>query len=220
MENTNINMQLKSLSAFYEKGDYDNVIDGFLKLRGELPKDIFHYNLGSAFTKKGEYGAGRYHLELALKNNYWRSPALKNIDSIKKIQSIRDVSNSKSLTDSVINNYDQVSTDVFAFISLSLILFSIFLIFKKYIARTSFILLLVFSTLPLGSKIYTSKVFKSAVLLEETKISEGPSKAFEINFDLKAGSKVFVSKESDGWFYIEYPQNMNGWVSAKKLGFL
>lgn len=220
MTDININKYLKSLSEQYTSGNYDEVIDGFLSIKGKIPKDLFHYNLGSAFAKKGEYGAGRYHLELALQNGYWQEPAVKNINSIVKIQSIRDISNSKILAEKTMNKIDYLSMDVFVFVSLFVLLISLFLRFKKYINTKILIPLVLIALVPVGIKYSFNTNYKTAVVLESSQLYEGPSRAFESGFDIQAGSKIIIGKKSDDWFFIRYPESLSGWVNAKKLGFL
>ncbi|MCP4913678.1 MAG: hypothetical protein GY909_11230 [Oligoflexia bacterium] len=220
MTDININKYLKSLSEQYTSGNYDEVIDGFLSIKGKIPKDLFHYNLGSAFAKKGEYGAGRYHLELALQSGYWQEPVIKNINSILKVQSIKDISNSKLMKEKTLNKIDYISMDIFIFVSLVILLVSLFIRLKKIINTKVLIPLIVLALVPVGTKYLYSTSYKTAVVLENSQLYEGPSRAFESGFDIQAGSKIIIGKKSDDWFFIRYPESLSGWVNAKKLGFL
>ena len=57
-----------------------------------------------------------------------------------------------------------------------------------------------------------------AVALKEVPIYEGPSKIFSEKGKVRAGSKVILGQLKDGWFYIEFPISLAGWISKDQLG--
>ena len=60
----------------------------------------------------------------------------------------------------------------------------------------------------------------SAIVLEETPIHEGPSAVFESPKTLRAGEKVIIGKNGEGWSFIVAPKVLSGWIDSTKLGYL
>lgn len=216
MDNTNINKTLKSLESSYLNNEYQAVIDGFLAVKDQLPKGVFHYNLGTAFLKSGEIGAGRYHLELALKNGYHLPENLHNIKTLKNTSNIIDAGDNsfieKTIAESVSASWDVVFLIV-------AIMFTIVNVFRKKIFKslTIYITACLFLLVPIiGKKVLMNK-YNEAVVVKEGKIFEGPSKLFETNFEIKSGTKILWDRMKDDWIFVVYPEALSGWVKKDSL---
>ena len=57
-----------------------------------------------------------------------------------------------------------------------------------------------------------------AVFLKEGSVREGPSEIYPVLYDLPEGTKVIIGKIESGWYFVERPLNLAGWVNKKPVG--
>ena len=91
-----MNKDLKSLEDLYLKKEYKQVRDKLLSLKGELDEGVFHYNLGTVYGKLGDYAAGRYNMELALKKGFHHTKVYKNLNYFRNQIPVLDIDSSPS----------------------------------------------------------------------------------------------------------------------------
>ena len=72
----------------------------------------------------------------------------------------------------------------------------------------------------MGLKTFYANNYSDAVVLTDKSLFEGPSNIFDQTGTLPAGLKVTISKERDGWLFIEFPDSYRGWVNKDDLGYL
>ncbi|OUR92867.1 hypothetical protein A9Q84_20350 [Halobacteriovorax marinus] len=211
----------KSLETLYLDGKFEKAVDLLLESKSALTDVDFHYNLGVVYAKMGELGPGRYHFELAMKKGYLGSDLINNLNVIKSQIQVADISNSDFLADKVINF---LSTFPVGYsVSITLVLVAIFLILMRaQLVKSKLIvaLALFISTMPpvLHSYLIADKTF--AVSMNELKIFEGPSAIYDVKTTLPAGSKFIMGKSDKGWFYIDHPVELSGWVKKEDVGLL
>jgi len=104
----------------YLKKDYKGAISYLLQNKQQLNSGIFHYNLGTVYSKIGEYPAARFHLEKSIKEGYINSSSLNNLTYVKSQLQVDDISTSTNLPDELMNT--ALSIPPAAYMSLSLIL--------------------------------------------------------------------------------------------------
>ena len=85
---------------------------------------------------------------------------------------------------------------------------------KKWLSLASVISILS----PLIFALIVNIWLKPGVLLVDSEVKEGPSNIFENSLYIKAGTKVGVSKVTEGWVYISRPLSLSGWVERPKIG--
>ncbi len=221
MANTNINEISKSLETLYLDGKFDKAIDLLLESKSQLSAVDFHYNLGTVYTKMGDLGPGRYHLELAMKKGYIGSDLLNNLTVIKsKIQGA-DLSLSNDLGDQFIGLMSQVPVSYAISITLVLLILSILLYkFKQVKGKFALSILLLLSLAPIGvhQGALAGKTF--AINLNEMKIYEGPSAVYDVKATIPGGLKFILGKQDSEWFYIDHPVSLAGWVKKEDIGLL
>jgi len=221
MANTNIDELSKSLETLYLDGKFDKAVDLLLESKNQLTAVDFHYNLGTVYSKMGELGPGRYHLELAMKKGYIGSDILNNLAFIKsKLQGI-DLSFSQNMSDKLLNFLSQYPVSYA--ISITLVLMLIFLLlfkFKKVGSKLVLGALLVLSLSPVISHqlLLSGKSF--AVNIKEMKVYEGPSSVYDVRVTIPGGSKFILGKSDGDWFYIDHPLDLTGWVKKEDIGIL
>lgn len=221
MANTNINEISKSLETLYLDSKFDKAIDLLLESKDQLSAVDFHYNLGTVYTKMGDLGPGRYHLELAMKKGYIGSDLLNNLAVIKsKIQGI-NLSLSNDFGDRFIGFISQIPLSYVISITLVLLIVSVLLYkFKQIKNKASLVILLVLSMVPIGvhQGALAGKTF--AINLKEMKVYEGPSSVYDVKASLPGGYKFILGKQDGEWFYIDHPVSLAGWVKKEDIGIL
>ena len=215
---------LKSLSNnqfedFYLKKDYKAAIEYLLQNKQRMDSGIFHYNLGTVYSKSGDLAAARFHLEKSIKEGYINSSSLNNLAFVKSKLEVDDLSTSQSFPDQVMNSALAIPHTAWISLSLAFLLVSLLLIkTKKIIKKISIVLVFIVSLTPfLFSQYFLEKV-NYAIAFKDASLYEGPSKVFSEKGKLKAGSKVILGDFQEGWFYVKFPISSAGWISKDQLG--
>lgn len=218
MADSSIKKDLKSLEQYYKKQEYQEGINWLLENKDSLSTGVFHYNLGSFYSKKESYAAGRYNFEKAIKEGFVNTQVFHNLEVTKQALNVTDISNSKNFVDKSTNYFLSLPQDVYLLFSLILLLIVLILnrlkVLKNYIIMSSFV---IGSFLPLAfQKLYLDKL-EYAINLEEVNLYEGPSSVFAERGVLKPGTKVIIGKRSGDWLFIKSPLLLAGWVNKKGM---
>lgn len=205
--------------SLYLKKDYKAAAQYLLDNKQQMKSGIFHYNLGTVYSKMGDQATARYHLEKAVKDGYVNSAALNNLSFVKSQLSVDDLSTSTSLPDQFINTAINIPNQAYYSMSLILILVSLVLLkTKKMTSKWVMAGALVISLLPAAFFLTYVNNVNYAVTLKEIPLYEGPSKIFIEKGKIRAGSKVILGDFKDGWFFVEFPLSLAGWVNKDQLG--
>ncbi len=222
MSDTNTSELLKSLEALYLEGDYQQGIDLLLANKDIFSSGLYHYNLGTFYTRMGELGAGRYHLELSRQEGHLAPDLLNNISFIEHQLGSADLSQSLHMSDRLLNFFLSWPFQTYLFIALILtvVVLCLFVWLKPRgrLVRPYFLLCIV-PLLPIGSYFFFDQ-HKLAIVIDASEILEGPSAIYRSDGQIQAGTKVIVGREYNGWHFIERPQVYKGWVSGESLGIL
>ncbi|MBC7540593.1 MAG: hypothetical protein H7281_17345 [Bacteriovorax sp.] len=215
-------IEASSSSAFdelYLKKDYKGAANYLLQNKQQLNSGIFHYNLGTVYSKMGDFPAARFHLEKAIKEGYINSSSLNNLTYVKAQLQVDDITSSTELPDQLMNTALTIPPAAYFSISLILLLLGISLLkSKKLIKKTSIVFFIVLIVAPvLFSQRYLDKI-NYAVAFKDVPIYEGPSKIFTEKGKVRAGSKIILGEYKEGWFYIKFPISLAGWISKDQLG--
>lgn len=208
-----------SFEALYLKKDYKAAAEYLLKNKQELNSGIFHYNLGTVYSKMGDYPAARFHLEKAIKEGYINTSSLNNLTYVKSQLQVDDLSTSALLPDELMNFALGVPSAAYLSTSLFGLLIVLVLIKAKKIQRrvtTAIGILLVAAPL-LFSHFYLERV-NYAVAFKDLPLYEGPSKIFAEKGKVRAGSKIVLGDYKEGWFYIKFPIALAGWINKDHIG--
>jgi len=108
-----------------------------------------------------------------------------------------------------------------AYLSLTLVLLlsGMMLIKAKKIKNKMTMVLggLIILTPILFSQFYLEKV-NYAVAFKDIPLYEGPSKIFSEKGKIRAGSKIILGEFKDGWFYVNFPISLAGWINKDQIG--
>ncbi|MDD4974495.1 MAG: tetratricopeptide repeat protein [Bacteriovorax sp.] len=208
-----------TFEELYLKKDYKGAANNLLQNKQQLNSSIFHYNLGTVYSKMGDYPAARFHLEKAIKEGYINSSSLNNLTYVKSQLQVDDISTSTNLPDQLMNTALTIPPAAYSSFSLILLLLGITLLkSKKLIKKTSIVFFVALILAPvLFSQGYLNKI-NYAVAFNDVPIYEGPSKIFSEKGKVKAGSKIILGEYKEGWFYIKFPISLAGWISKDQLG--
>lgn len=208
-----------TFEELYLAKDYKGAAQFLLNNKQQFDSGIFHFNLGTVYSKMGDYPVARFHLEKAIQEGYVNSASLNNLNFIRSQNNNEDLTTSSSLPDKIVDNLSSLPSQGYVSLTLALILISLLLIKSKVVKqKISIVLILLLSLSPLVlSHFYVNKLNK-AITLKEVVIYEGPSKIFNEKGKLKPGSKIILGDFKDGWFYIKFPISFAGWISKDQLG--
>lgn len=206
-------------AELYLKKDYKGAASYLIQNKQQFDSGIFHYNLGTVYSKTGDYPAARFHLEKAIKEGYINSSSLNNLSYVKSQLQVDDLSTSTNLPDEFMNTALTIPPAAYTSISLVLLLFGISLVMSKKLTKklsiACFVLLIAAPFL--FSNLYLDKV-NYAVAFKDVPLYEGPSKIFSEKGKVKAGSKIILGEFKEGWFYVKFPISLTGWINKDQLG--
>lgn len=220
MENISMESLLKSLREQYQSSDFEAVKTSLIENKDAFDKGEFHYNLGTVYSKTGNYAVGRYHLEKAVYEGYDTAATKHNLKIVTDKLSTQDLSTSQSIDDVLLSKSISYGPDVFIFVTLVFLIVTILLFNKRLIKKTSLVILILLSLTPISVKHFYLDKLNIAVLFNDSKVFEGPSGIFEKTGEIPKGAKVLVGKTIDGWYFIERPVDYVGWIKMKDVGIL
>ncbi|MDO9183924.1 MAG: tetratricopeptide repeat protein [Bacteriovorax sp.] len=208
-----------TFEEFYIKKDFKGAANYLLQNKQQLSSGIFHYNLGTVYSKMGDFPAARFHLEKAIKEGYINSASLNNLTFVKSQLQVDDISTSVNLPDQFMNNALSIPPSAYVSFSLIFLLFGLILMkSKKLIKKSSIVFLSLLILTPIVfSQFYLDKI-NYAVAFKDIPAYEGPSKIFTEKGKVRAGSKIILGEYKDGWFYVKFPISLAGWINKDQLG--
>lgn len=210
----------KSLEAHYLKGEYAEAQKLLLANKDQFDPGIFHYNLGTTLMKQGNFAAGRYHLEKALKNGYVDSKVIHNLSVAKSQLAVNDISNSNNPLDLALSFSLDIPFSLYLSGTLILSLLAMLLIRLKKVTRLyGIIILAVVVMFPiLYAGLFVNR-FNFAMALTDSSLREGPSQIYGELSKIKAGSKFIIGEMQGDWYYIKSPASMAGWIKKDDIAF-
>jgi hypothetical protein len=208
-----------TFDELYLKKDYKGAAQYLLDNKKQFESGIFHYNLGTVYSKMGDQATARFHLEKAIAEGYINSSSLNNLAFVKSQLQVDDLSTSTSLPDQVVSTMTSIPMAGYFSMTLFLVLiFTLMIRLKKIQKKWIMVVVMLLSLTPVFVSNFYVKNINYAVVLKEVPLYEGPSKIFTEKGKVRAGSKVVLGQLKDGWFYIEFPISLSGWISKDQLG--
>lgn len=220
MENISMNSLLKSLQTQYQKGEFESVKNSLLENKTKFDKVEFHYNLGTVYSKMGNYAVGRYHLEKAISEGYESVAVKHNLKNVQAKLAVLDVSTSKSVEDVVLAKGLSYGPDFYIFLTLVLMVITSVLSRKKVFGKALITILFLISLVPVGTKFFYLDKKHVGVLFKDSQVFEGPSAIFKKSGKIPSGAKIVVGKEIEGWLFIERPVDYVGWIKSEQVGVI
>ncbi len=208
-----------SFDELYLNKDYKGAAQYLLDNKQHIDSGIFHYNLGTVYSKMGDQAIARFHLEKAIQEGYVNSSSLNNLNFVKSKLEVDDLSSSTSFPDELMNVATMVPTTGYITMTMSLVvLFTLLVRFqkiqKKWVIGLAFLIAL---TPVIFSRTYVQNI-NFAVTLKNVPLYEGPSKVFNEKGQIRAGSKVILGEFKEGWFFVKFPISLSGWINKDQLG--
>jgi hypothetical protein len=211
---------LKSLEGLYLKGNYQGAKELLLQNKSKMDEGHFHYNMGTLYSKLKYNAAGRYHFEKAIHSGFVNTEVLNNLQVVNSRLALRDLSNSKRVSDRSMNVALDIPPAIYLGVTLSLVLLTLVMVKMRGVRNaTALVFVFIIALLPVSiSQFYLEKK-DYAITLEATTLYEGPSKVYEQKMIIPAGSKFVIGEIKEaGWFFIERPLELSGWVLKDTLG--
>jgi hypothetical protein len=213
MGNTNTSSVLKTVEDLYLKGEFGEALDYVSKNRHDLSASLYHFTLGTLYSKNNQIGLGRLHLEKAVKKGGINNFTLTNLSLTASQKQIEDLSNSPLLFERLMDQGLVFPLKGYGIISLLVFIFVFYLIrIKKFQTNLIKVVMVLLSLIPIGLGYFLHNSLTSAIVMQDIPVREGPSKIYEENTLVSEGSKVIVKSHVNGWYAIEYPKHLAGWI--------
>ena len=211
---------LRSLEKFYLEKKYDVYIEKLREYQKFFSSGIYHYNLGTAYFKNGQFALARYHLEKSLEEGAVHTGVYKNLAATVQKLDIQHVQESLYFKDQALGQTLRFPQDFLVTISLIFVMGVVVLMRLKKIGRKITVIFFIFSLCPPIMLHLFKTRYKRAVVLEQASAHEGPSRSFEVSSDLPKGVVIIIERQSGNWFYIKSPEHFSGWINQSQLGIL
>jgi len=209
----------KTFEELYVKSDFKGAASYLIQNKQQLNSGIFHYNLGTVYSKLNDYPAARFHLEKAIKEGFVTSSSLNNLNFVNLKLQVDDLSTSNNFFDQCINSTLALPGSAYLSFSLIIALSSAFILkSKKSISKTAIAIAFLLTIAPIAFyQAYLSNI-NYAIALKDVPVYEGPSKIFHEKGVVHAGSKIILDEFKEGWFFVKNPISLSGWVNKDQLG--
>ena len=210
----------QELSLLYQEKDFSAYVEKLKEYRGDIAAPIFHYNLGTAYSKMDEFALGRFHLEKAKKLGVLDSRINKNLDYVESRLSISDLGSERSFFDRSVGILTNFDLQHYLFIFL-LVLFFFLALWRRYRKGSWKFLIVVFLiSFPIFSPYILLKDYSSGIVMQDASLKEGPNEAFEETGIVPKGAKIIIGKRDGKWYLVKYPVHFSGWILEKDLAIL
>ena len=212
---------VKLLNALFAEGKYQEFIDKIIKSSNEFDPATYYYNLGTAYAKLGNFGAGRYNLERSYIEGNISDELLNNLSFVRGQIGVADMAMSGDLLDQFF--YWIVGSPAWLLqscLGLFIALLLIIVVFAPISKIKSSLVAIALSVAVIFSVNSMRDRYQLAVALEEIPLKEGAAKVFEDYGSLPNGALVLLRKSPSGWYQIIRPYSLMGWTKSNKLGFL
>ncbi len=221
MSENSISALLQKLQVLYTEKNFQEGIDLLIESKKQLNLAQFHELLGSFHMKLDHYAVARYHFEMAMSKGAAGQTISHNLEYVLLKLGMAS-SHSVGLIERTIETISLLPFEFWATTSILLLAISLWnLRFRwKHGSKLLVVAIWLMALIPQG--IYWG-VFKNqvaAIVLMETPLYEGPSAVFSSPKTLRAGEKILIDKNKDGWSLIVSPSFLSGWVESQNLGFL
>ena len=225
-------VSFKSGVELYNKGDYNEAINLFVKIinNGEHSDELY-FNLGNSYYKLNDIPNSIYYFEKALKLNPNDKDILNNLTYSQNML----IDKIDLLPSNQLSDFFNYTSDFFS-IKQWLIIGTIFLYFflilfviyffkrdsstkKKYftLSSTFFFLTIIFILIGI-TKFENQKSDIQAIIFEKRiDFRTEPNYRSEIQFNLHEGTKVNIIEELDDWVLVELSNGASGWMESKSI---
>ena len=140
---------------------------------------------------------------------------LSKLDTVMKLEN-----NETSYKDQAMFYFGEAYQHDFIIAGSLILLFCLLTFIWKKIKKVSWVVAAIaLSIVPFMSYHFYFKNINCGILLEKANLRTGPSKIFEVEVELKPGTRIVVGKRFKNWRYIVSPKSFEGWIAQDKIGF-
>ncbi|MDD5496305.1 MAG: tetratricopeptide repeat protein [Candidatus Omnitrophica bacterium] len=218
-------------NTYYEKGDYNNAVEYYLKaVNSGVESGSLYYNIGNAFFKLGKLGYAILYYEKAERLIPADADLRSNLEYARSLVGETYYPESSNVVIRLIKRpFKDINLNAMAMIGafLYLILIALAAIgitrpeFGKK-ARIFFIAiaaLFVFTVASFGIKYYDEEFLKHGIMVEkEVECRFEPIDKSNIYYKLKEGAEVYILKTRNDWRQIRRLDGKIAWVKKAAVG--
>ncbi len=205
---------LKTFEAYYQKNDFNNALKVLKDHPGEVPQNVWHYNLGLVYAKLENFPLARYHFLIAGKSGLQSTSLRDNEKLVVEKLDLSTVEKPLNASDYVYKSVTFLSQGELTSISL-MILFVGLLSLRKKRNPVRLAMLVIAMAVPLTLGLLV-KQWPEAIVVKDDRVAEGPSAIFAALTDIPAGLKIVTRGEGE-WREILYPSRFRGWIRKNSI---
>ncbi len=205
---------LKTFEDFYVKKDYRGALLYLEQHRTEIPKDLWHYNLGVVYSNIENWPSARFHFLLAEEAGFTVPELYQNKVITENKLDVQRLEKPLNFQDHLIKTSLFAKDEILTSISLIFLLVGL-LILKQRRTLANIIVWIVSVLAPIALSVWINS-WPRMFTLKTVNLAEGPSAIFDASEKLPAGIRVVV-KNSGDWSEVIYPSRFHGWIKRSEL---
>ncbi len=221
------NSIFKKGNQLYEKGNYDEAVKEYSKLREQgFESGNIYFNLGNAYYKKSELGKAILNYERAkrlipgdndLKSNY--KYALSKIENTAPQTSMPATERISGIYSNLTLNGLTILVSVVYILIISILTASIFIqSVRRYAVIVSCSLSLIFISTAFSLYSRISVLDNEAIILSKNaEVKFEPIDNATTHFTLYEGMKIYILEAKDNWIKIRRSDGKSGWIKKDSI---
>jgi tetratricopeptide (TPR) repeat protein len=223
-----IDESFKNANQLYEEGKFDEALNLYRTIEGQIAHWKLFYNMGNCYYKTGDFVKAKIYYLRAERLKPFDSSIQKNIDIVNKRFSDKiEPENPDFISRTVQRIETLISLNmVSAVLIISIIVLNLFIFLLIKNGRTKFRLYgvsfsLVIVLLIAGYHIYRTgkqSMRNTAVVIKiDTELRSGPGENNTILFKVNPGLKVKIIEKSRNWVQVSASSQIAGWIEASRI---
>jgi tetratricopeptide (TPR) repeat protein len=218
-------------NRFYTQQDYDSAVTYYEKIVGSgTSSSVVYFNLGNAYFRLKKLGLARLCYEKAARLDPADQDVATNCKFVASNIVDRAAAEQRGFVETALYRlHILMPLRVQLWFCFSLLLaISLLVTAALYVSRnqrlwliylsTLLAIVLIFSGLSMGIKIYASEKSAYAILLEQSVDAKNGPDGGKVLFTAHEGTKFQIRKTVDAWSLVSLPNGVSGWVENKVLG--
>jgi len=205
---------LKTFEDYYVKKDFANALLTLQTHQKDLPRDLWHYNVGTVQAKMENWASARYHLLMAEELGLTASELNLNKKLVEDKLEVSRLERPLNFSDYVYQTASAASEGYFTALAL-VILVAGLLLLRRAANLSKLLILTILVLVPLGLNWWIN-AWPRAITGSTQVVREGPSQIFAERTELPAGTLIIYHGEGE-WKEVRWPSRFAGWINRSDL---
>jgi hypothetical protein len=214
LEDTTIEDILKTVADLHERKDYQGALKYLDGHRGNVPADIWHFNMGTLYAGLEKWPQARFHFLMSDKHGFPGALSMNNKAMVEEKLNVSKLEKPITLSDYFYKAGLIGEKGVFTTVSLLFLFFGIIALWRKKSFKIFWTSLVLASIVLLIS--WWVKTWNRQIALQGIPVYEGPSLIFDARNEIPPGI-MMVTTDNGPWHKVLFPSRFRGWVKNTDL---